>query len=391
MGCRPIEETTEELCHLALSRHSNRIIKENSHVFCYQEDDPIDRQTLNDHSLYGYLVQNALIEDTPVSTFIDNGASFNAISDFMAQKLSLSVKAYDKPLRLTVGGNQSLELARRVTSFTLKMPGFSPYKAQAFVMDIPENRDVLLGMPWLEAVNPDINWQERTINSRDSPLSHAFTQCERTQSGITQIETQHGLHIHSLSGLTKVVPATEMESFIAENDNEFFFVLSPKLSSEDDLWVKLKDSPEYPIISKYRGTVFVDELPSIPPQRFPGLEASIELTDDVPVARKQFVLSPEQQEAIRKWTKEMVTAGIIRKSTSPYSSPTFCVKKASGEWRIVHDFRGINAKMRVPANPIPQKAAIHRNMAGSYWFSCMDLLWGFFQTRLEEKLHAAMY
>ena len=180
-----------------------------------------------------------------------------------------------------------------------------------------------------------------------------------------------------------MVPVSKFESLLTEQDNEYFFVISPKTS--DTIWGELRNSPAYPIISKYRGTVFVDELPHIPPKRFPGLEASIELTDDVPVARKQFMLSPAQQDAIRQWTKDMVAAGIIRKSTSPYSSPTFCVKKASGEWRIVHDFRGINAKMRVPANPIPQKAAIHQNMAGSYWFSCMDLLWGFFQTRLEEQ------
>jgi hypothetical protein len=141
----------------------------------------------------------------------------------------LSVQAYDKPLKLTVGCNQTLQLDRRVTSFTLNMPGFSSYTTQAFLMDIPENRDVLLVMPCLETVNPDINCQERTITPRGSPLSHTFQPCECTHTGIQPIETHHGLHFHSASGLTKVVTATELGLLLAEKDNEYFFVLSPKV------------------------------------------------------------------------------------------------------------------------------------------------------------------
>ncbi|KAE8985055.1 hypothetical protein PR002_g22752 [Phytophthora rubi] len=114
------------------------------------------------------------------------------------------------------------------------------------------------------------------------------------------------------------------------------------------------------------------------------MEATIELSDDVPVHRKQYPPSAAMREAIRAWTQEMVATKIIRPSNSPYCAPTFCVRKANGEWRIVHDFRGINAKMRVPANPIPRKADIYRAMAQGRVFSAIDLLWGFYQVRLRE-------
>ncbi|KAE9028099.1 hypothetical protein PR001_g11809 [Phytophthora rubi] len=127
-----------------------------------------------------------------------------------------------------------------------------------------------------------------------------------------------------------------------------------------------------------------NKLPCVAPQRSADVEAGVELSNDTPVARKQFRLSDEMKESIRAWTLEMLEAGIIRPSKSPYCAPTFCVKKAVG-WRIVHDFRGINSKLRIPATPVPRKEDIFDAIAGGHYFSAMDLLWGLFQVRLREK------
>ncbi|GMF28888.1 unnamed protein product [Phytophthora fragariaefolia] len=80
----------------------------------------------------------------------------------------------------------------------------------------------------------------------------------------------------------------------------------------------------------------------------------------------------------------MLKAKLIQPSSSPYCAPTFCVRKVNGEWRIVHDFRGLNAKVRVPANPIPRKDEILRAMGGARMFTALDLLWEFFQVKLHE-------
>ena len=80
----------------------------------------------------------------------------------------------------------------------------------------------------------------------------------------------------------------------------------------------------------------------------------------------------------------MVKAGIIRPSTSAFSAPTFCVKKPV-EWIIVHDYRQLNASTIVSAIPMPRKEDTFEAMSGSHWFSCMDLLSGYYQVRLSEK------
>ncbi|OWY95739.1 polyprotein [Phytophthora megakarya] len=67
-----------------------------------------------------------------------------------------------------------------------------------------------------------------------------------------------------------------------------------------------------------------------------------------------------------------------------WDNQAFEVTKPVG-WRIVHDFRGINSKLRIPATPVPRKEDIYDAMAGGYYLSAMDLLWVFFQVRLRQK------
>ncbi len=66
-------------------------------------------------------------------------------------------------------------------------------------------------------------------------------------------------------------------------------------------------------------------------------------------------------------------AGDVRESTSPHSSPTFCVKKANGDWRIVHAFNKLNAATIPAQMPIRRKDVIIDDMAGSSIFTAIDL------------------
>ncbi|POM79820.1 LOW QUALITY PROTEIN: Reverse transcriptase, partial [Phytophthora palmivora] len=194
--------------------------------------------------------------------------------------------------------------------------------------------------------------------------------------------TKHALA--SVSGETQIIAAAKLSKLKLSDGGFCFFVRTTSEKTARQLttdWDAFQGHPVEPVILKYKDKVFVAELPSTPPQRSIHIEAEIELTDKTPVVRKQFRLSEDQKDAVRKWTREMLAAKVIRPSKSPFSSPTFC---AVG-WRIVHDFRAINARLRVPATLIPRKEDIYDAMAKGKLFSALDLLWGFFQVRLREN------
>ena len=69
----------------------------------------------------------------------------------------------------------------------------------------------------------------------------------------------------------------------------------------------------------------------------------------------------------------------MRESISPHSSPTFCVKKATGGWHIVHAFNKLNDATIPAQTPMPRKDMVLNSMSGSGIFSAIDLTDGFNQ------------
>ena len=101
---------------------------------------------------------------------------------------------------------------------------------------------------------------------------------------------------------------------------------------------------------------------------------------------KQWLLPREQALAIDKFFADRLAVGHVRESTSPHSSPTFCVRKATGGWRILHAFNRLNAATVPSQTPIPSKDVIIDGMARSTIFSSMDLMDGFYQLLMHERI-----
>ena len=65
---------------------------------------------------------------------------------------------------------------------------------------------------------------------------------------------------------------------------------------------------------------------------------------------------------------------MIRESNSPHSTPTFCVKKPNGKWRIVYAYNKLNAAT-IPVHIfIPRKDVLQNNMVGCTMYSALDLV-----------------
>lgn len=107
--------------------------------------------------------------------------------------------------------------------------------------------------------------------------------------------------------------------------------------------------------------------------------------DAVPVRQHPRRLPLAQREEAFKAVKDMQKQGIIEPSVSPWASPVVLVKKKDGSTRFCVDYRKLNDLTKKDSYPLPRIDSTLDELAGSTWFSTLDLKSGYWQVEVEEK------
>lgn len=148
--------------------------------------------------------------------------------------------------------------------------------------------------------------------------------------------------------------------------------------------LRVSGNPAYELVKE-----FIDIFPEEVPDQLPidrGIRHEIDLLPGSKYCvTRQWPLPREQVEAIDEFFEKRRRAGHVRESSSPHSSPTFCVKKATGGWRIVHAYNKLNDATIPAQTPIPRKDMVLDSMAGSTVFSGLDMKDGFYQILMRKK------
>ncbi|GMG17932.1 unnamed protein product [Phytophthora fragariaefolia] len=148
----------------------------------------------------------------------------------------------------------------------------------------------------------------------------------------------------------------------------------------------LKDpsDPYFPLLKEFSDVVSDDPPSVLPPDR--GVRHEIDLVPGTKYCTtRQWPLPKEQVDVIDAFFAAKHAAGMVRESKSPHSSPTFCVGKPNGKWRMVHAFNKLNAATIPASTPIPSKDVLQNNMAGCTVFSALDMVDGYYQLLMRES------
>ena len=115
------------------------------------------------------------------------------------------------------------------------------------------------------------------------------------------------------------------------------------------------------------------------------LEYDIVLEDHKPVRLPPYRLSPPRLKVMKQHIDKMLEDGVIRPSTSNYSSPIFLVPKGEKEFRPVVDYRVLNSKILVDSTPLPDIHTCFHWFKKAQFFTSLDLNSAYHQIPLSES------
>lgn len=109
------------------------------------------------------------------------------------------------------------------------------------------------------------------------------------------------------------------------------------------------------------------------------------ITEDVPPIRSRpYRMCPAEIESLKTELDKLSDLGVIRPSNSPWSSPIILIKKKDNTYRLVIDYRKINAITKKDAYALPRIETLLDTLGNASIFSALDMRSGFYQVALAE-------
>ena len=224
-------------------------------------------------------------------------------------------------------------------------------------MDVCElgKTDIILGMPWLAAHNPEIDWEKGEVR---------MTRCPPLCGKVVRIKGKKELREDEKKIVRWAVDEKEdwrREEEI-EADHRKVEEMVPKRFHR---WLKVFGKVES--------------------ERMPVRKAwdhAIDLNDDFKA--RVYPLSKNKKEEVQKFVDEHLKKGYIRPSKSPQTSPVFFVGKKDRGKRMVMDYCKLNKQTVKNNYPLPLITDLVDSMGNKRVFTKMDLQWGYNNVRIKE-------
>ena len=119
--------------------------------------------------------------------------------------------------------------------------------------------------------------------------------------------------------------------------------------------------------------------------RATAVRHNVRMTDYTPFKERHRRIPPAQYDEVRQLLKDMLDAGAIRESHSPFAQPIVLVRKKDGSLRLCIDYRTLNKRTIKDNFPLPRIEDTLDALHGAKWFSSLDLKSGYWQIEMAEE------
>jgi len=320
---------------------------------------------------------------------VDCGASGQFIGSSFVRQHSLPLAKAATLETVTLADGHTQPAAGVVSSVPVVVSSYT--ESLGFVVTDLSGYDAIFGMSWLVHYNPVVDWRGATLSFVDE---HARKHVLRkAATGLVHVPPRPcpSLNLITSKQLEKQFRRGEIMSgyFVAPQFvEEVCAALAPSGSSISSVLTAPSVDPlerERVEMKSAFKDVFPDELPhGLPPSR--EVDHKIELTPgSKPPSRPTFRLSAFELTELKKQLEELIKAGFIRPSLSPYGAPILFVKKKDGTMRMCVDYRALNNITVKNSYPLPRVDELFDRLQGAKFFSKIDLRSGYHQIRIAEE------
>jgi transposase InsO family protein len=293
---------------------------------------------------------------------IDSGSQDNYISKAVMLRAGLQ-PTLKKESYTAVAANTTMTPIRHEVCAELNI---APGHTHQVILDVFEkaSHDIILGLPWLEDQNPNIDWCNRKIslgNARD-----ARTPKKPTQKHDALVDERTIASIVS----TPTVPKNKKDSrYKGVNSTEL-----PPVSGAAARDKERSVTPNIPAVYNEFIEMFIEKtgLNALPKHQH--WDHEIELVDGkYPGFEPIYRLSEKELEVLRKYIKENLAKGFIRESKSSAGYPILFVAKKDGTLRLCVDYRKLNAITKKNRYPLPNIQELRDRLSQAKIFTALDL------------------
>ena len=150
----------------------------------------------------------------------------------------------------------------------------------------------------------------------------------------------------------------------------------------DQVEVPSKFKAEISNILRENRDVFTSEDKNL--GRTDTVKMRIDTADHEPIKKQPYRTPLGQRRTVDLAIDEMMQAGVIERSRSPWGFPIVLVEKKDGSKRFCVDFRALNKITKNNAHPLPVIDDILASLGSAKFFSKLDLKSGYWQVQLHE-------